>query len=140
MWSEFPEAPGSPAGKYFSRTLAEVGPLQKITGSAEWRPFLVPFDATQSKTLPSKLILNLVLAGAGTVEFSDVELVQFANPGAMWASVGAGASASTLQPGWRGPGVILAGCAGLALAAGVSISFAKRKQAELRRMRAMDAR
>ena len=41
MWSLFPGG-----GQYFSRTLAEQGPMMKLSGTSGWRAFVLPFDAT----------------------------------------------------------------------------------------------
>ena len=37
MWSYRPE------GAFFSRTLAQSGPMQGLEGSSGWRPFVLPF-------------------------------------------------------------------------------------------------
>ncbi len=86
MWTHLPE------GAFFSRTLADTGPMQRLEGSSSWRPFLLPFTNREGGPPPGKLVINLVLTGAGTVEFGPLELVQFApgeNPtagstGAWW--------------------------------------------------------
>ena len=47
MWSHFEsKAPGYPQGAYFSRALADSGPMGKLDGTSAWRPFWLPFDAT----------------------------------------------------------------------------------------------
>jgi hypothetical protein len=83
MWSYF--ADGS---RYFSRTLATDGPMAALTGTADWRPFELPFSL-QGATGPERLEINVVLPGSGTVEVSPLELVrldaQAAAPGA-WMS------------------------------------------------------
>src|SRR5262249_16320224 len=38
LWNYFPNG-----GQFFSRTLADQGPMMKLTGASEWRPFLLPF-------------------------------------------------------------------------------------------------
>lgn len=134
LWNEFPaESAGAPAPRYFSRTLADVGPMQKIAGSSQWRDAWLPFDATQSKSLPNALQLDVVLPGRGTVDLTNLEIIQFADAGAMWAAMsGSGGSGSV--PGWL-PGTAL-GTGIVALA--VAIFVRRRKVAEMRRMRAMD--
>ena len=70
MWSVF--ADGS---RYFSRTLATEGPMAALTGTADWRPFELPFSL-QGAAGPERLEVNVVLPGAGTVEVSPLELVR----------------------------------------------------------------
>jgi hypothetical protein len=72
MWSYLPE------GAFFSRTLAQSGPMQSLEGSSGWRPFVIPFFNRAGGSSPQKLAFNLVLKGAGRVEIGPVELVQFA--------------------------------------------------------------
>ncbi len=71
MWNLFPDG-----SQYFTRTLADIGPLQKITGSSEWREFGLYFDATGAAAPPEKLIIGLVLPGAGEVSISSMTLVE----------------------------------------------------------------
>ncbi len=65
---------------FFTRTLAESGPLQSLEGTSDWRVFELPFDTTGSELgtaqSPTKLAFNLVLPKGGTVYLSDLELVQ----------------------------------------------------------------
>ena len=75
MWNLFGDG-----GRYFTRTLGDAGPLQKITGSSEWRDFGLYFDATGAKAPPEKLIIGLVLPGAGEVSISNMTLVEL-DPG-----------------------------------------------------------
>jgi hypothetical protein len=91
MWSYLPD------GTFFSRSLAERGPMGRLEGSSGWRPFVLPFFNRASGPAPERLAFNLVLAGAGSVELGPVELVQFAadeNPlrssGAWWSGRDAG--------------------------------------------------
>ncbi|MCP4299454.1 MAG: hypothetical protein GY783_02610 [Gammaproteobacteria bacterium] len=72
-------------GTFFTKSLAPSGPLGKITGSSDWRPFVLPFyasngDQTGGATpIPRELTLSLFLPGSGTVSISDVELYQYAS-------------------------------------------------------------
>jgi hypothetical protein len=70
MWNYFPGG-----GEYFSRTLADQGPMMKVTGTSTWRPFLIPFDATGAP-LPSRLVINVVLPGKGTVDLGPLKLAE----------------------------------------------------------------
>lgn len=71
-------------GTFFTRSLAERGPLQKIAGSSDWRSFTLPFFANQGDQAegraltPDALTLSLYLPGAGVVEFRDLALYQYA--------------------------------------------------------------
>jgi hypothetical protein len=72
-----PEKPGGPELYYYSRTLAEAGPLSKIEGSDDGHDFALPFDSTGAKTPLVRLVMKLHLAGPGRVAFSNVRLVQY---------------------------------------------------------------
>ncbi|HZV34510.1 MAG TPA: hypothetical protein VFB72_08015 [Verrucomicrobiae bacterium] len=76
MWNIFPEKDGSPGGEYFSKTLADSGPLGKISGTSGWREFALPFDRTGSASPPTRLQVNLVLPGRGTVYIGPMKLMQ----------------------------------------------------------------
>lgn len=70
-------------GTFFTKTLAPTGPLGKISGSSDWRPFVLPFntssgDQADMPPLPEKLTLTLFLPGRGTVSIGDVALYQYA--------------------------------------------------------------
>jgi hypothetical protein len=73
------------AGTFFSKSLAPAGPLGKLSGSSDWRPFVLPFyansggQADSAAPLPGKLTLSLVLPGAGSVSIRDVGLYQYAS-------------------------------------------------------------
>lgn len=90
MWNLFGDG-----GRYFTRTLADIGPLQKITESSDWRDFGLYFDATGAKAPPEKLTIGLVLPGAGEVSISSLTLSELdagealENPGRFWGIAGA---------------------------------------------------
>jgi hypothetical protein len=71
------------AGTFFTKGLAPAGPLRKLSGSSDWRPFVLPFyansgdQADSDALLPEKLTLSLVLPGAGAVAIRDVGLYQY---------------------------------------------------------------
>ena len=78
MWSHFEsKAPGYPQGSYFSRTLANAGPMGKLNGTSDWRPFWLPFDATGTTTKLASLEMFLNLTGPGTVSLRKLKLVQY---------------------------------------------------------------
>ena len=72
-------------GTYFTKSLAPTGPLRKISGSSDWRPFLLPFyantgdQADGTSPLPEKLTLGVYLPGSGTVSIRGVSLYQYAS-------------------------------------------------------------
>ena len=71
-------------GTFFTKSLASAGPLRKISGSSDWRPFVLPFYANSgdqaggTSPLPEKLSLGLYLPGSGTVSIRGVGLYQYA--------------------------------------------------------------
>ncbi len=68
MWSRFPDG-----GQFFTRTLADAGPMSKITGSSPWRDLALPFFSKPG-ILPDKLWVNLVLPGKGKIYLTPLEL------------------------------------------------------------------
>lgn len=62
MWSYFPDGT-----EYFTRTLADHGPMASMAGRSEWRDIELPFDASGKGTPPDKVIVNLVMPGPGKV-------------------------------------------------------------------------
>lgn len=72
-------------GTFFTKSLAPTGPLGKITGSSDWRPFVLPFytnsgdQADSPSLLPEKLSLAVYLPGSGTVSLREVALYQYAS-------------------------------------------------------------
>ncbi len=124
MWNWF--ADGS---HYFTRTLADAGPLQRITGTSDWRDFGLYFDATGAKSPPEKLTVGLVLPESGEVSISNLTLVDLdpvtapRTPG-FWGGVAgsilglSGALLGLLAGAGRARAFVLAGLKGL-MAVGV---------------------
>jgi len=141
-WNEFPaNEQGQPNIRAFSRSLAEYGPFGKLSGTSEWRDVFIPFSAEGAKQSLAKLELNLVLAGTGEVEITDLQLIEFADSGAMWAALGPGmAKANTVAwwATWLARSTAVALIIGVALALWAIIAVQRRKS-EQRRMRALDA-
>ena len=86
-------------GQYFTKTLAETGPMQFFSGNSGWRPVALPFSFSEASDSPEKIVLHLVLPGAGTVYISDLALFQYkqgetplapATSGAWWNARTAG--------------------------------------------------
>jgi len=61
MWNQFADGQA-----YFSKTLAEAGPLGKLQGTSDWRPVELPF-MSKPGMLPTKIWVNVVLPRSGTV-------------------------------------------------------------------------
>ena len=72
------------SGTFFTKSLAPRGPLGKISGSSDWRPFVLPFYANSGEQadgaspVPEKLTLGVFLPGSGTMSISGVGLYQYA--------------------------------------------------------------
>jgi hypothetical protein len=111
MWSCFPpQHPGMPEDRYFSRTLGDSGEMGKITGTCGWRDITLPFDPTGASGPPTRLEINLVLPGRGTVYLTPVKLVKYSGSFAQSSSGsgGSGSSGSSSQgltpaAGWWSP-------------------------------------
>ncbi len=84
MWTVFPDGQ-----RFFSRTLAPQGPLATLHGESSWRRFELPFDLSGALQAPSRLEINLVLPGRGTVWLGPMQLQS-------WT----GASGTTLGGWW----------------------------------------
>ena len=138
-WNEFGgNEPGQPNIRAFSRSLADYGPFGKLSGTSDWRDLFIPFNAEGTNQPLAKLELNLVLAGAGEVEITDLQLIQFADSGAMWAAMGPVAPNPALsRVKWLAAGTLVALIIAAVLAPCAIITVQRRK-AEQRRMRALD--
>jgi hypothetical protein len=140
-WNEFPaNEQGQPNIRAFSRSLAEYGPFGKLSGTSDWRYVFIPFNAEGTKQPLAKLELNLVLAGAGEVEITDLQLIEFADSGAMWTALGPGmvqANPLAWLVRWVAGGTLVALIISAVLAPWAIITVQRRK-AEQRRMRALD--
>ena len=62
MWNFFPPLkPGMAEAQYFSRTLGDTGEMGKITGTSDWRKFLLPFNRVGSAGPPTRLEITACL-------------------------------------------------------------------------------
>jgi hypothetical protein len=91
-----------PDGRWFySRTQAQVGPMQSFSGTATWRDVQVPayLGPDNDTPRPDRLVLNLYLAGPGTVYLSDLQLAHLSDE---WAATafGTGSSAGDESAWW----------------------------------------
>jgi hypothetical protein len=111
MWNFFPPAkPGMQESHYFSRTLGASGEMGKITGTSDWRAFVLPFNRTGGASPPTKLEINLFLPAQGTVYIGPLRLVEFEGGSANVTKTGAWWSDRTA--GWIGGiGGAIIGCA-----------------------------
>ena len=118
MWTYFPPAkPGMLEAGYFSRTLAESGELAKITGTSDWRHFMLPFDQSGTSKRPTRLEITVLLPAQGTVYLGPIKLVQYDGS---FISVASGAP-NVWWPDWAaglvgGIGGSVVGCLGGLLA------------------------
>lgn len=69
MWSHFGDR-----GAYFTRGLAESGPMGRLDGNSDWRPFSLPFRSSPDVGHPEKLVINVILPGSGTVAIGPITL------------------------------------------------------------------
>jgi hypothetical protein len=114
MWNFFPPLQsGMPEGQYFSRTLGVGGEMGKLSGTSDWRSFMLPFDSTGGSGSPTRLEINIFLPGQGTVFLGPLKLVEYtgsfasmgpASSNAWWSDRAAG------MVGGMGGGVL--GCLG----------------------------
>ena len=72
MWNEFKDG-----NRYFTKTLAHLGPMAKITGDSKSREFIIPFQSSAETGPPVKIELNLVLPANGKVWISPMKLCEF---------------------------------------------------------------
>jgi len=70
MWSVFPGG-----ARYFSRTVAESGPLAGLNGTSRWRDFALPFYGTPEAPAPIRLEINLVVGEHGPIEMGPLRVV-----------------------------------------------------------------
>ena len=139
IWNHFPEPK---KGAYFSRTMAETGPLGKLRGDSPWREFILPFSFDDAAyPMPEKIQFNVYLPQNGTVWLSDLELVEFP-PSELSKQITGASAPAAMFTRWMTVALMLT--TGLAVATGVAFARliymkSKRNQVnELRRMQAMD--
>lgn len=111
--------------KSFSRSLAEQGPMAKLTGSSAWRDFALPMNMTGSSEPVQQIEMNVMLPDGGKVWLRHLRLepMQLGPP--------------TLFPSLMPAGLLLA-----AIIAAALIWRNKRRRSsetEIKRMMAADA-
>jgi hypothetical protein len=106
MWSHFGET-----AAYFSRTLGLSGPMGKLTGTSDWRAFMLPFNARGAPSRPTKLVVNVQLPGKGSVFLRNLKLVQSTSFDGAATQTGSVCSSRTAGI-VGGVGGVLIGCLG----------------------------
>jgi hypothetical protein len=144
--------------RYFTRTLADAGPLALMTGTSDARPISLPFELGEEGPTPARLEINLVTSGRGKFWLGPL---RFSAEAPVTSTTGATATtaapitappttatapvtaAPTTTPSTDG-GVqavlvaVVAGAAGLSAYA-VARNRRRRQAAEQRRMDAIDS-
>ena len=69
MWNVMPDG-----SRYFSRTMMDIGSMQKIQGTSDWRVFELPFNLMDSRPESVTLEINIVMPGKGTIEVSGLTI------------------------------------------------------------------
>jgi len=78
MWSYFPPAkPGGAEIQDYARMRFDASDTSNGRGASGWHPFSIPFNSIGATTPPTRLQINLLLGGRGTVYLGPVSLVQF---------------------------------------------------------------
>lgn len=135
LWNHFAAKRGGNEvdASFFSRTMGDSGPMAKLSGDSDWRPFQLPFFMDDgSKRAPLKLTFNVQFQGAGgSVEIRNLRLVD---------GLGKGAS---IQQTTHPAGLLAIGfTAGAAAATTVAVICwrvsSARTQRELRRIQSVD--
>jgi hypothetical protein len=81
MWTVLPDG-----RRFFTRTLAETGPLQKINGTSGWRPFSLPFDLLTESPERVTLEINVFMPGAGAIDVGPLCIVNLSPDPRPWWS------------------------------------------------------
>ena len=66
----------SDGGTYYTRTLANDGPMGYLNGNSGWREFALPFNALKQGNRPTRLVINVVLPQRGVVDLSPLSIYQ----------------------------------------------------------------
>jgi len=62
------------AGKAFSRSLADYGPMGKLTGTSAWREFMLPMNMMGSSEPVKQIEMNVMLPDGGKVWLRNLRL------------------------------------------------------------------
>ncbi len=138
MWTVLPDG-----SRYFTRTLADSGPLESMTGTSEERPFSLPFELGEGGPVPIRLEINLVTEGSGQFWVGPLTIGPTVAEAATTTAPPT-TSGATEDNGAVGETTIRWGIAAL-LVVGAAASFGwfrsvrRRRAEEQRRMNAMDS-
>jgi hypothetical protein len=138
MWTVL--ADGS---RYFTRTLAESGPLESMTGTSEERPFSLPFELGEGGPVPVRLEINLATEGSGRFWVGPLSIASSggeptttaATPTTSVANEDNGPTGGT-NTWWALAALVVVGAAA---SFGWLRSLRRRREEEQRRMNAMDS-
>jgi hypothetical protein len=83
MWSWFANG-----GAYFSRTLGGSEPMGSIEGSSDWRACALPFVSDPKTGPPTRIAVNMVFGGGGTVDLRPMKLLEYRD--GWWSDAAAG--------------------------------------------------
>jgi hypothetical protein len=132
--------------RYFTRTLADSGPLESMTGTSQQRPFSLPFELGEGGPVPIRLEINLVTEGSGRFWVGPLSIVPSSAEPATTAAppitsdatadIGDGDEAGDSSL-WWGLGALVV--VGAAATFGWLSSIRRRRAEEQRRMNAMDS-
>jgi hypothetical protein len=131
---------------YYSRTLADSGPMGRLEAWSDWREFWLPIDASSAKTKLFRMDIMLHLTGAGKVHLQNLRVVRYPDsplPGEPPA-IGVASKSGSVVINWQS---FLLGVAatGASLLFGGGIIFISRRwnrrrhERELRRIASLDS-
>ncbi|WP_395736049.1 hypothetical protein [Prosthecobacter sp.] len=85
------------AGKAFSRSLGDYGPMGKLTGTSAWREFILPMNMMGSSEPAKQIEMNVVLPDGGKVWLRHLRLepMDFGASGFPFMTIMIAASAGT---------------------------------------------
>src|SRR2546426_8949658 len=125
MWSVFPNGE-----RFFSRTLATQGTLAALHGESSWRRFELPFFLSGTTQTPSRLEINLVLPGRGTVWLGPLRLERPSAPaaeagaaGGWWSARSGSLIGAVLGTLGGGIGALIGVLGGLGKSPGLQVSL-----------------
>lgn len=138
MWTVLPDG-----SRYFTRTLAESGPLQSMTGTSEERPFSLPFELGDGGSVPTRLEINLVTESSGQFWVGPLSIVANGAEPATTVTTAVQTVSNGEEAGAESTGLWLGLGALLLVGAVTSLvwlrSIRRRRDEEERRMSAMDS-
>jgi hypothetical protein len=91
--------------------------MRNLDGSSGWRPFLLPFESNETAGLPTRLEINVVFSGRGTVHLSPLRVEQYSARPKAPAGAPPGSRPGISPRAWWGTrtGAVIGAAAGTAL-------------------------